>query len=194
MKVLVDTNIFVAGMRFAGVKRKLVWKLLEENHSVVLTDFRRKEEDPRSWRTYFILEELRKKFSEMYGPEETQAALDNFLQFLGTGSLEVKTYEEYSSHLAEAEKLIREKDAPILAAVMLEDIDYLVTRDKRDFLENERLRETPWIAKIKDPRELLALLEGEDQDGVQADGMKESGGDGPSDTYSSSPRKPETAD
>jgi predicted nucleic acid-binding protein len=151
MKVLVDTNIFVAGMRFSGVKRKLVWKLLEEGHTVVLTDF--------------IVEELRRKFSEMYGPEEAQAALDNFLQFLGTGSLEVKTYEDYAPHLEEAEQLIREKDAPILAATMLSDIDHLLTRDKQDFLENERLRETPWMAKIKDPQELLALLEGEGKEG-----------------------------
>jgi hypothetical protein len=42
MKVLVDTNIFVAGMRFSGVKRKLVWKLLEEGHPVVLADFKEK--------------------------------------------------------------------------------------------------------------------------------------------------------
>lgn len=42
----------------------------------------------------------------------------------------------YAPYLAEAQKLIREKDAPILAALMLEDITYLVTRDKRDFLEN----------------------------------------------------------
>jgi predicted nucleic acid-binding protein len=153
MKVLVDTNIFVAGMKFVGVKRKLVWKLLEEGITVVLTDF--------------ILEELRRKFSEMYGPQETQAALDNFLQFLATGSLEVKTYEEYFPHLEKAEKLIREKDAPILAAVMLEDIDYLVTRDKRDFLENESLRETPWMAKIKDPQEMLSLLESRMQPGEE---------------------------
>jgi len=117
-KVLVDTNIFVAGMRFVGLQRKLVWKLLEENISVVLTDF--------------IIGELRKKFSELYRAEEAQAALDNFLQLLGTGNLEVKTYEDYASNLPEAEKLIREKDAPILAAVMLEDIDYVAAYIVRD--------------------------------------------------------------
>jgi hypothetical protein len=44
----------------------------------------------------------------------------------------VKTYEDYASNLPEAEKLIREKDAPILAAVMLEDIDYVAAYIVRD--------------------------------------------------------------
>lgn len=145
MKVLVDTNIFVASMRFAGLKRKLIWKLLEEDITVVLTDF--------------IIEELREKFTELYDAAEVRTTLDNFLHFLGTGRLEVKTYENYALHLAEAEGLIREKDAPILVTAMLPDIDYLVTRDKRDFLQNAKLRETPWMAKIKSPQELLALLE-----------------------------------
>jgi hypothetical protein len=70
----------------------------------------------------------------------------------------VKTYNDYTLHLPEALKLIREKDVPILAATMLPDINYLVTRDKRDFLKNQKLRETAWIDKIKNPQELLSLL------------------------------------
>jgi putative PIN family toxin of toxin-antitoxin system len=144
MKVLVDTNIFIASMRFAGLKRKLIWKLLEKDVIVVVTDF--------------ILEELRENFEEQYSAEEAQAALENLLHFLGTGKIEVKTYDSYAAYLPEAQQLIRDKDAPILAALMLEDITYLVTRDKRDFLENERLRKTPWIHKIKSPQELLSVL------------------------------------
>ncbi|MFQ5853447.1 MAG: hypothetical protein ACE5JU_23050 [Candidatus Binatia bacterium] len=97
-----DTNIFVASMRYAGLKRKLVWKLLEEDVIVVVTDL--------------ILEELREKFTELYKPKEVQAALDNFLQFLGTGKIEVKTYQDYASHLKEAQPLIREKDTPNLSS------------------------------------------------------------------------------
>jgi hypothetical protein len=41
---------------------------------------------------------------------------------------------------------------------MLPDIDYLLTRDKRDFLDNPKLHETPWIGKIKNLQELLELL------------------------------------
>jgi predicted nucleic acid-binding protein len=110
MKVLVDTNIFIASMRYAELKRKLVWKLLEEGVTIVMTDF--------------ILEELRENFTELYQPQEIQTALDLMLQFLGTGQIEVKTYDTYAPHLEQASTLIVEKDAPILAAVMLPDIDY----------------------------------------------------------------------
>ncbi len=145
MNILVDTNIFIASMRYAGLKRKIIWKLLEGNHVVVVTDF--------------ILEELRENFAELYRPEEAHTALDLLLTFLGTGQFEVMTYESYAAFLPEAQGLIAEKDAPILAALMLPGIDYLVTRDKRDFLTNRKLRATPWIQKIKSPQELLALLE-----------------------------------
>jgi predicted nucleic acid-binding protein len=114
MKIIADTNIYIASMRFAGLRRKLLWKLVEEGHTLVLTDF--------------ILDELRENFLELYEPSEIQATLENTLHFLATGQIEVKTYEGYALHLEEAEKLIREKDAPILAATMLPDVDYLVTR------------------------------------------------------------------
>jgi predicted nucleic acid-binding protein len=74
MKVLIDTNIFIASMRYAGLKRKLIWKLLEEDGAVVVTDF--------------ILAELRENFLELYQPKEIQAALENLLHFLGTGRIE----------------------------------------------------------------------------------------------------------
>lgn len=141
MKVLIDTNIFIASMRFAGLKRKLLWKLLEDDVVIVVTDF--------------ILEELRENFAELYQAHEFEIALDLFLLFLGTGQIEVKTSEAYASHLEAATALIAEKDAPILAALMLPDIDYLITRDKADFLENEKLQKTPWIDKIKSPQEFL---------------------------------------
>jgi predicted nucleic acid-binding protein len=144
MKILVDTNIFIASMRFSGLKRKLVWKLMEEDVEIVLTDF--------------ILWELQDNFAELYTPYEAQSALNSFLQFLSTGKIEVKTLEDYQSNLKAAQALIVEKDAPILATLMLEDIDYLLTRDKKDFLRNLKLQKTPWIKKIKSPQELLALL------------------------------------
>ena len=144
MKILVDTNVFVASMKFAGVKRKVIWKILEKGYVLVLTDF--------------IIEELKRKFTELYGPGEVQAALENLLTFLGSGLVEVKNLKEYARNIPVAKTLIREKDAPILATVMLDDIDYLVTRDKGDFLENEAVRESEWGGKILDIQGMLALL------------------------------------
>jgi len=144
MKALIDTNIFIASMRFAGLKRKLVWKLLEQGITIVLTDF--------------IIDELRENFKENYKPEEWGIALDLLLQFMGTGRIEVKIWEEYAPNLEKARQLTNEKDAPILAATMLEDINYLITRDKKAFLENEKLKTTPWQHKIYSPQDFLEHL------------------------------------
>lgn len=146
MKILLDTSILFPGFRHPELRRKLIWKLLEQGATPVSTDY--------------ILEELRVNIARQFSNKQAQVALNLLLQIIQTGEIEVKTFTDYAEHLTEARGLIREKDAPILAAVMLPDIDYLVTRDKRDFLEkNQALRKTPWIEKIKSPAEILSLLE-----------------------------------
>lgn len=146
MKIILDTSVLFPGFRHPELRRKLIWKLLEEDATPVFTDY--------------ILEELRVNIEEEYGDEEARTALNLFLQLIQTGQIEVKTFDDYAPYLQEAGRLIREKDAPILAASMLPDIDYLVSRDKRDFLErNKALQESPWISKVKSPREIIALLE-----------------------------------
>jgi len=144
MKVIIDTNIYIATMRFINVDRMLIWKLLEEEITIVLTDF--------------IIEELRENFKKKYKPEEWGRALDLLLRFLGTGYIEVKRWEEYSPYLEEAKKLTNEKDAPVLAAAMLDDIDYLITRDKKAFLENKKLKNSPLGDKIYSPQGFLEHL------------------------------------
>jgi len=144
MKVILDTNIYIATMRFINLDRMLIWKLLEEGITIVLTDF--------------IIEELRENFREKYRPEEWGRALDLLLKFLGTGYVEVKRWDEYSYHIEEARKLTNEKDAPLLAAAMLDDVDFLITRDKKAFLENEKLRGTPLGRKVHSPQSFLAHL------------------------------------
>jgi len=146
MKILLDTSVLFPGFRHPDLRRKLIWKLLEKGVTPVLTDY--------------ILEELKANIEEGYSDEEARIALRLLLEILQTGQVEVKTVEEYGPYWEEARGLIREKDAPILAALMLPDIDYFVTRDKRDFLEkNKKLQETEWREKIKSPPEIIALLE-----------------------------------
>lgn len=146
MKIILDTSVLFPGFRYPDLRRKLIWKLLEKGVTPVFTDY--------------ILEELKVNIEEEYSDEEARIALNLLLEILQTGQVEVKTFEDYNPYLEEARGLIREKDAPILAALMLPDIDYLVTRDKRDFLEkNKKLQETEWREKIKNPQEIVTLLE-----------------------------------
>lgn len=111
--------------------------------------------------TDFILEELREHIGEQYTDPQKAIALDLLLRILETGRLEVKEWDEYAPHLEEALVLTTEKDAPILAAVMLPDVDLFVTNDERHFLKNKKLLGTQWAAKIRSPIDFLRRL-GED--------------------------------
>lgn len=144
MKILLDTSVLLPGFRYPDVRRKLIWKIIDEGMTPVLSDH--------------ILEELRVNIEEQYSDEEKRVALDLLLQILQISRVEVKSWEEYAPHLEEASKLTNEKDAPILAATMLEDIDYLITRDKKAFLENKKLWATPWQQKIYSPQDFLEQL------------------------------------
>lgn len=144
MNILADTNLYIASMRKSGLKRKLLWRILETNNTLVLTDF--------------IIEELRANFDELYQPMEAQAALDLLLQFLATGLIIVKSAKEYQVHLEAAMQYVPQKDTPVLAAAMLEEIDFLITWDAKHFLKNTKLKDSPWGDKIKHPDELLEML------------------------------------
>ena len=144
-KAILDTSVLLPGFRYPDLRRKLIWRIIDKRMTPVFTDY--------------ILEELRSNIEEHYTSDERQIALNLLFDILQTGRIEVKTWEEYSPHLPKAMELTNEKDAPILAAAMLEDVDYLITRDKKAFLKNKKLRITPWQHKIYSPRDFLKHLE-----------------------------------
>lgn len=144
MNIVADSNVYIASMRRSGLKRKILWRILETNNTLILTDF--------------ILDELRTNFAELYSPKQSQIALDLLLQFLGSGALIVKTKDEYEQCLTDAAKYVPRKDTPVLAATMLKEIDYLMTWDAKHFLNNKKLMDSSWGAKIKHPDEILELL------------------------------------
>lgn len=142
MKVLLDTSVLLPGFRHPGLEKKLIGKLLAEKITPVITDY--------------IVEELRENITEHYTEREKAIALDLLLEILALGVLEVKVWEEYSDNIDEACRYVPEKDAPILAAIMLPDIDLFITKDEKHFTKNQKLRNTPWQAKIKHIDDYLA--------------------------------------
>ena len=144
MNILADSNLYIASMRRSGLKRKVLWRILETNNVLVLTDF--------------LIAELRENFQELYTPSQAQIALDLLLQYLSTGLLVVKTARDYKQHLKAAAEFVPAKDTPILAAAMLDDVDLLITWDAKHFLDNAKLMKSQWVAKIKHPDELLEML------------------------------------
>lgn len=105
----------------------------------------------------YILEELQEKTRLKFKGSHAKAALDLLLYILQRIPLEVKDKEEYQPYLAQTKDLVPEQDTSILALAMLEDVDYLVTGDKADFLENKKVRTLTQV-KLKSPREMLDIL------------------------------------
>ena len=145
MKILFDTSVLLPGFRYPELREKAIGRIIHAGALPVVTDY--------------ILDELRSNIQKKYTAEQKAVALDLLLQILSMGVLEIKTWAEYAPHLDEALKLVPEKDAPVLAAAMLPDIDLLLTNDKKHFLENQKLQETAWREKIKTAREFLELPE-----------------------------------
>jgi putative PIN family toxin of toxin-antitoxin system len=144
MKILLDTNVLFSGLEFRGIVGRLLEELILEDHTLVTSDY--------------ILEKLRGKIRIKFKGSQKEAALDLLLRILSSISVEVKRKQDYQANLAAALTYVPEQDAPILALAMLEDVDYFVTGDKKDFLENPKLTGTLWQAKIVSPKQLLELL------------------------------------
>ncbi|MCS6903225.1 MAG: PIN domain-containing protein [Candidatus Bipolaricaulota bacterium] len=142
MKILLDTSVLLPGFRYPGLEKKLIGRLLAERITPVITDY--------------IVEELGENIREHYTEQEKAIALDLLLELLKLGVLEVKVWEHYSENINEASQYVPEKDTPILAAIMLPDIDLFITKDEKHFTKNQKLRNTPWQAKIKHINEYLA--------------------------------------
>jgi len=128
MNILLDTSVFLPGFRHPNLPRKLFWKLVEEGFTPCLTDY--------------IIEELRENIKEQFSTIQKEIALELLLSIVATGKLMVLTWDEYRHNIIEALGLVPEKDAPILACVMLEKMALFLTNDTKDFLKNKKLQQT----------------------------------------------------
>ncbi len=113
MKVMLDTNILISIIFFPGEQTRLFVKELSTKHSIVLCDY--------------VIDELRLVVERKFPNKKN--ALERF-------------FVELPFELVHTPKLIPmnrypsvrdEKDSPILATAILEDIDLFITGDK-DFL------------------------------------------------------------
>lgn len=57
--------------------------------------------------------------------------------------------------ISQLEKLLPLKDAPILLGAILSNADFLLTLDRKDFIDNEKLKEIEFSFKIMTPGEFL---------------------------------------
>jgi len=144
MKILFDTNTLLPGFRHEGVSDKLIGIVINNGHTPVLTDY--------------IIDELRLNIEKKFSGRQKAIALDVLLQLLGLGVIEVLNWDDYKLHIGDAINLVEAKDAPVIAAVMRTDIDYLVTRDEKHLLGNPKLSQAGLDKKVVSPDALIELL------------------------------------
>lgn len=113
MKILIDTSTLYSAITHNGTINTLI-EIIQKTEKLVLTDY--------------IIEELKTNFRDTYSGKNQEEILQKLENLIS--NCEIKTKDEYIKHLPKAKNYISNKDAPILAAGMLKDIDYLITSDK----------------------------------------------------------------
>lgn len=116
MKVLLDSNTLFSGLGFMGMENKVIWLAILGRIRLVVSDY--------------IVAEFRRTVEKKFTGDRKKKAVELLNRLLVSGAVEVKGREDYISYFEEADKLINEKDSPILACAMREDIDVLVSGDK----------------------------------------------------------------
>ncbi len=115
-KVLVDTSTLFSGLGWTGPPFRVLAKIHEEEFKLILTDY--------------IIEELSDHLED-FSDERRKEAFQS-LEYLRESAVIVEN--KWKEKLNKAEKLVGEnKDAPIMAAFLLDEVDILITSDLKDF-------------------------------------------------------------
>ena len=113
MKIMLDTNILISSIFFPSDQTRNLIRLLSNSHSIVLCDY--------------VIEELRIVVERKFPAKRT--ALEHF--FLELPFELVHTPKDIN--VGDFSSVRDQKDSPILATAIMEDIDVFITGDK-DFL------------------------------------------------------------
>lgn len=115
-RILVDTSTLFSGLGWSGPPAQVLVTITDEEFELVLTDY--------------ILDELFAHLED-FSTERKAPALSAFEYLHHADVLEES---EWDGNLATAKGLVGEdKDAPIMAAFLLDGVDVLVTSNTEDF-------------------------------------------------------------
>lgn len=130
-KVLVDTSTLFSGLGWSGPPSQVLIAIAEGNFELVVTDY--------------ILDELFRHLQD-FPPERKEPALRSF-EYLHQAV--VIDEDEWEVNLDAAEARVGEtKDAPIMAAYLLDEVEVLVTSNTQDFPHDD-------YGTIMTPRDFL---------------------------------------
>jgi putative PIN family toxin of toxin-antitoxin system len=124
MNILLDTNILFSALISDGKERLLVSKIIGKRYKIVVTDL--------------ILEEINDVIDHKISKEKRIKAKEIITALSESIFVFVKHYDLYRNNINKAKDYINEKDAPILAAGLQKEINFIVSGDK-DFVENDNL-------------------------------------------------------
>lgn len=116
LRILVDTSTLFSGLGWPGPPSRVLIAIAEGSFELMLTDY--------------ILDVLFEHLQD-FDTERKEPALRAF-EYLHQAI--VIEEDQWSVHLDSAEDIVGEtKDAPIMAAYLLEEVDVLVTSNTQDF-------------------------------------------------------------
>lgn len=137
--VLIDTSTLYSGLGWSGPPSRVLVAIATGHFELVLTDY--------------ILDELFEHLRD-FPPDRKEPALRSFAYLQQAVVID---QDGWNDKLDQAKPLVGEaKDAPIMAAYLLEEVDLLVTSNTQDFPHDD-------FGTIVTPRAFLDRFEPHDQ-------------------------------
>lgn len=139
MKVFLDANIFFAGARSQKGGSGFILELAKRQKIEIIT-------------VSYILLEAEQNIIKKLSPQYLSRHYQNLLEIKPKiQSIEFVTLEEINR----LRKLIPSKDIPILLGAILSGCRFLITLDRKHFLNNEKLKGIELPFRILNPGEFL---------------------------------------
>ena len=139
MKVFLDANVFFAAAGSPTGGSAFVLELAKRERIQIIT-------------VLYALVEAERNIQAKLG----EKALDRHYQNLLEGKRKVQNIDNVSMKTAtELETLLIRKDVPILLGAILSNVDFLVTLDRKDFIDNKKLKEADLSFHMVTPGDFL---------------------------------------
>ncbi len=141
VRVFLDASVlFSASYSARGASREIIRRGIRDELIIVVSRY--------------VLEEVERNLRE-----KVPRAVGAFQEFVTLVSPEIAD-DPSPSELKEAASYINLKDAPIVVAAVRAEVEYLVTLDRRHFVQDPKVAERSG-PNIVTPNELVAILRGE---------------------------------
>lgn len=137
-RIFLDTSALIAGLASPAGASNLILSLAEAELVTIVVSEQVLAEAERTLRS------------------KVPGAVAEYNRLLAAGALEVVA-DPREAEVAAAAAIIHAKDAPILAAAMACQVDYVVTLDRRHFLDDPQVAQRSGL-RIGTPGDFLAWL------------------------------------